>query len=98
MIGKDNSEVKIFITFESISLPELSGVLNPMDVMLVVTGKNTWEAREKVFTSFVGNNFCTSYDYDMHAQDFKDSHGAREYTLEELERLVIVSNSKYKRR
>ena len=85
-------EVKIFITFGSTALPELYGILNPLDVMLVVTGKDHWDARAKVNKSFVGNNFSTSYDYDKSAQDFKDSHGAREYTLEELEHLLKISN------
>ena len=84
---KEDDEVKIFITFGSSALPELRGMLNPMKVMLVVSGASHWEARDKVFASFVGDNFCTSYSYDK-AEDYKSEHGMKEYTLEELEHLA----------
>ena len=89
---KKNSDVKIFITFGSSALPELNDVLDPMRVMLVVTGESHWKAREKVFNSFVGNSFYTSYDYDEHAESFRNENGAKEYTLEELEYLVEKLN------
>ncbi len=79
--------MKIFVTFGSSGLPELSHLLNPMKVMLVVSGESECEARGKVFNSFVGRDFCTSYIYNEYAAEFKEKHGAKEYTLEELEAL-----------
>ena len=89
---KENDEVKIFITFGSDALPELKHVLNPMKVMLVLYGKDHWDARAKLKDSFIGNNFCTSYSYADHAESWKAEHGMKEYTLEELEYLAGVLN------
>ena len=89
---KDDYKVKIFITFGSDALPELKHVLNPMIVMLVVSGESMADARDKVFKSFIGDKFCTSYPYDRFADEYKTKYGMKEHTLEELEYLVEVQN------
>lgn len=79
--------MKIFITFGASQLRELGCRINPMLVMLVVSGEDEFDARRKVMESFIGRDFCTSYIYNEYAAEFKEKHGAKEYTLEELEAL-----------
>ncbi len=85
---KKDDSVKIFVTFGSSALPELRGLVSPMNVMLVVNGESHNEARQKVFDSFIGARFFTSYPYEMYADEFKEKYGMREYTIEELESML----------
>lgn len=75
---------KYIITFGSGQLPEINQIINPNDIMLVVEANSMGQAREQIFNSFIGDKFCTSYDYIPHAQEFKEKHNMFECTLENL--------------
>jgi len=78
----DSAMEKYFATFGSGQLRELRGKVNPMKVALVIEGRDEIEAREKVFGSFVGREFCTTYPIDKLTDDFQT------YTIEELEKMI----------
>ena len=78
-----NNLKKYIFTFGSNQLPELRHQLNPMDVMLVVEAEDEGEAREKVFESFIGERFCTSYPYS-YKEEFIEKYNMYEITLNEL--------------
>jgi len=73
---------KYIITF---GVGQLVGIHpNPNSVMLIVTGGNMEDARQKVFDSKIGKNFFTSYRYNDEAERFKEEFDMVEYTMEEL--------------
>ncbi len=74
---------KYIFTFGSGQLTQLQYVLNPLKVMLVIEDIGEQKARDKVFKSFIGKKFCTSYPYS-HAIEFKNKFGMQEYSLETL--------------
>ena len=73
---------KYVITFGSDQLPEFPG--NSLKVMLVIEADSERYARDKVFNTSIGGNFCTSYKYDDVAEEFKELYDMEEYTLEDL--------------
>ena len=81
----DSQFNKWFFTFGSEQLEWMREQgINPMSVMLVVEAKSEREARNMVFSSKIGPNFCTLYLYAIHADEFKDKYRMDEYTLEEI--------------
>jgi hypothetical protein len=74
-------------TFGSNQLQEISHIINPMDVMLVVKGESENEARREVFDSFIGNKFCISYSYEDVAEEFGTKYGMIEYSIDDLEQI-----------
>ena len=74
---------KYIFTFGSNHLPTLNNILRPMQIMLIVTSNNESTARKKVFDSFVGDKFATSYDYSE-AQQFKDDYKMFEVEFDDL--------------
>ena len=76
--------MKFIITFGSGQLTEF--YVRPTNVMLVIEAENVESARNKVFNfPGIGERFCTSYNYDEYANEFKEKYGMSEYTLEDLE-------------
>ena len=74
---------KYIITFGSDQLQELRHIFNPMKVMVVVHAGSEMDARNMVFKSFIGKNFCTSYPYSE-AQEFKDKYNMFEIEFEDI--------------
>ena len=83
---------KYIFTFGSEQLPELRHQLNPMDVMMVVEAEDEQVARREVFESFIGEGFCTSYPYDLYAEEFVIDYEMYEITLRELNELVTLKD------
>ena len=71
---------KYIFTFGSDHLPELADILRPLKVMLIVEAENELKARDIVFSSFIGDKFCTSYDYEKR-HEFRDRFNMAEYDL-----------------
>ncbi len=72
---------KTIITFGSDHLTKLP--VDPTKVLLVVSGMDTESARQKVFSSFIGGNFSTSYDY-AELERLKSGPHDKIYSLPEL--------------
>lgn len=75
-------KTKIVVTFGTGQLQGFNVI--PNDVALIVEGDDEFKAREKVFQSEIGDNFCTSYLYEDYIDDFIFKYNMTEYTLEEL--------------
>jgi hypothetical protein len=75
---------KFIFTFGSEQLPEIKHIVNPMDIMLIVEAEAEGLAREKVFNSFIGKNFCTSYPYKKHVNEFKEKYNMFECEFNKL--------------
>ena len=90
-MSKSNEEKefkKWIITFGSGQLPEVASIINPMNIMLIVEAPTEGIAREKVFNSFIGRNFCTSYPYEPYAKEFKEKYRMIECKLDNLIKYV----------
>lgn len=79
--------MKTIITFGSGQLTNFN--VKPLDVMLVVEADSEKFARQQVFDSVIGTNFCTSYSYEKYVQEFTEQYGMQEYSLEELMSLQL---------
>lgn len=75
---------KYIITFGSGQLQSIKDKVNPQKVMLIIEDTDERLARMKVFDSFIGINFSTSYPYNEFYKKFKEKYGMKEYTLEKL--------------
>jgi len=85
--------MKYIFTFGSDHLKEVSAIVNPMNIMLVVTAESEGQAREKVFNSFIGKKFATSYPYSE-AQGMKDKYNMFECEFSKLVSYVEADDLK----
>ena len=73
---------KWIITFGSSHLEGFD--VNPMKVMLVIEAESENEARSVAQKDPFNNAYCSSYNYDEHAERFTKSYHMVEYNLNEL--------------
>jgi len=62
--------------------------INPMNIMMIVEDEHEGVARQKVFDSIIGRDFCTSYPYNIYANDFKHKYGMVEMSFDEAIKLL----------
>ncbi len=75
---------KYAFTFGSGQLKEIQYMVNPMSVILVIEAPDKGTARDIVFGSFIGKNFCTSYP-ESSIKEFEEKYGMRQYSLQTLQ-------------
>ena len=80
---------KWIVTFGSSHLEELRGKVRPMSVILVIEADTENEARDIVFSSFIGRTFSASYPYSK-SIEFQKEYNMVEYTLKQLEEMRDV--------
>ena len=90
----ENKTTKWIFTFGSDQLPEVHGIISPLKIMLIVEAKTEGLAREKVFNSFIGRNFCTSYPYEPYAKEFKEKYDMIECNFDEFVKKIKEQKKK----
>ena len=78
---------KYYITFGSRHLQELKHLFNPMKVLLEVEDEDYDEARQKIFDSFIGDKFCTSYRDDQYVLEMKNKFNMTIIKLDDMLKL-----------
>ncbi len=75
---------KYIITFGTDHLKEIANLIRPLKAIVTIEASSEKQAREKIFRSFIGKKFCTTYPYEPNAQNFKDDYQSIEIQFNTL--------------